>query len=164
MTTTNASYDDDANANGGDEYYRDVELNVHLLSPNNHHHRQRYYDDEYNTKNNYRGGVIIQEHTNTVCVPVYAKPPLAFLLGMFCAMPIALWEAKRKVRLDSRIYGGLDSSSSLSSSPAGVGGGSFEGPSTAQSDYSFFSFVCADGTRQARFESIDGSRAGAREP
>jgi hypothetical protein len=48
----------------------------------------------------------------------------------------------------------------------GVGGGSFEGPSTAQSDYSFFffSFVCADGTRQARFESIDGSRAGAREP
>ena len=110
MTTTNASYDDDANANGGDEYYRDVELNVHLLSPNNHHHRQRYYDDEYNTKNNYRGGVIIQEHTNTVCVPVYAKPPLAFLLGMFCAMPIALWEAKRKVRLDSRIYGGLDSS------------------------------------------------------
>jgi hypothetical protein len=45
-----------------------------------------------------------------------------------------------------------------------VGGGSFEGPSTAQSDYSFFSFVCADGTRQARFESIDGSRAGAREP
>ena len=56
-TITNASYDDDANANGGDEYYRDVELNVHLLSPNNHHlHRQRYYDDEYNTKNNYRGG------------------------------------------------------------------------------------------------------------
>ena len=122
-TITNASYDDDANANGGDEYYRDVELNVHLLSPNNHHlHRQRYYDDEYNTKNNYRGGVIIQEHTNTVCVPVYAKPPLAFLLGMFCAMPIALWEAKRKVRLDSRIYGGLDSSLSLSSAPALSGG------------------------------------------
>jgi hypothetical protein len=47
-----------------------------------------------------------------------------------------------------------------------VGGGSFEGPSTAQSDYSFFffSFFYADGTRQARFESIDGSRAGAREP
>lgn len=128
MTTTNASYDDDANANGGDEYYRDVELNVHLLSPNNHHHRQRYYDDEYNTKNNYRGGVIIQEHTNTVCVPVYAKPPLAFLLGMFCAMPIALWEAKRKVRLDSRIYGGLDSSSSLSSSPAGSEGEASRGP------------------------------------
>ena len=129
MTTTNASYDDDANANGGDEYYRDVELNVHLLSPNNHHHRQRYYDDEYNTKNNYRGGVIIQEHTNTVCVPVYAKPPLAFLLGMFCAMPIALWEAKRKVRLDSRIYGGLDSSSSLSSSsPPGSEGEASRGP------------------------------------
>ena len=129
MTTTNASYDDDANANGGDEYYRDVELNVHLLSPNNQHHRQRYYDDEYNTKNNYRGGVIIQEHTNTVCVPVYAKPPLAFLLGMFCAMPIALWEAKRKVRLDSRIYGGLDSSSSLSSStPAGSEGEASRGP------------------------------------
>tara|TARA_B100000482_G_scaffold83298_1_gene59532 strand:+ start:193 stop:1416 length:1224 start_codon:yes stop_codon:yes gene_type:complete len=128
MTTTNASYDDDANANGGDEYYRDVELNVHLLSPNNHHHRQRYYDDEYNTKNNYRGGVIIQEHTNTVCVPVYAKPPLAFLLGMFCAMPIALWEAKRKVRLDSRIYGGLDSSSSLSSSPTGSEGEASRGP------------------------------------
>ena len=129
MTTTNASYDDDANANGGDEYYRDVELNVHLLSPNNHHHRQRYYDDEYNTKNNYRGGVIIQEHTNTVCVPVYAKPPLAFLLGMFCAMPIALWEAKRKVRLDSRIYGGLGSSSSLSSStPTGSEGEASRGP------------------------------------
>lgn len=130
MTTTNASYDDDANANGGDEYYRDVELNVHLLSPNNHHHRQRYYDDEYNTKNNYRGGVIIQEHTPTgVCVPVYAKPPLAFLLGMFCAMPIALWEAKRKVRLDSRIYGGLDSSSSLSSStPTGSEGEASRGP------------------------------------
>ena len=128
MTTTNASYDDDANANGGDEYYRDVELNVHLLSPN--HHRQRYYDDEYNTKNNYRGGVIIQEHTPTgVCVPVYAKPPLAFLLGMFCAMPIALWEAKRKVRLDSRIYGGLDSSSSLSSSsPPGSEGEASRGP------------------------------------
>ena len=128
MTTTNASYDDDANANGGDEYYRDVELNVHLLSPN--HHRQRYYDDEYNTKNNYRGGVIIQEHTPTgVCVPVYAKPPLAFLLGMFCAMPIALWEAKRKVRLDSRIYGGLDSSSSLSSSsPPGSEGEATRGP------------------------------------
>jgi hypothetical protein len=46
----------------------------------------------------------------------------------------------------------------------GVGGGSFEGPSAVQGDYSFFSFVCADGTRQARFESIDGSRAGAREP
>jgi len=136
MTTTNASYDDDANANGGDEYYRDVELNVHLLSPspnNHHHHRQRYYDDEYNnTKNNTnnRGpGVLIQEHTPTVCVPVYAKPPLAFLLGMFCAMPIALWEAKRKVRLDSRIYGGLDSSSSLSSSsPAGSEGEASRGP------------------------------------
>ena len=126
-TTTNASYDDDANANGGDEYYRDVELNVHLLSPN--HHRQRYYDDEYNTKNNYRGGVIIEEHTNSMCVPVYAKPPLAFLLGMFCAMPIALWEAKRKVRLDSRIYGGLDSSSSLSSSsPPGSEGEASRGP------------------------------------
>jgi hypothetical protein len=50
---------------------------------------------------------------------------------------------------------------------AGVGGGSFEGPSTAQGDYSFFSFFsffCADGTRQARFESIDGSCAGARKP
>ena len=134
MTTTNASYDDDANANGGDEYYRDVELNVHLLSPSpNNHHRQRYYDDEYNnTKNNTnnRGpGVLIQEHTPTVCVPVYAKPPLAFLLGMFCAMPIALWEAKRKVRLDSRIYGGLDSSSSLSSSsPAGSEGEASRGP------------------------------------
>jgi hypothetical protein len=47
---------------------------------------------------------------------------------------------------------------------AGVGGGSFEGPAAAQGDYSFFSFFCADGTRQARFESIDGSCAGAREP
>ena len=46
----------------------------------------------------------------------------------------------------------------------GVGGGSFEGPAAAQGDYSFFSFFYADGTRQARFESIDGSRAGAREP
>jgi len=49
----------------------------------------------------------------------------------------------------------------------GVGGGSFEGPSASQGDYSFFfffSFFDADGTRQARFESIDGSRAGAREP
>ena len=64
-----------------------------------------------------------------MCVPVYAKPPLAFLLGMFCAMPIALWEAKRKVRLDSRIYGGLDSSSSLSSSsPAGSEGEASRGP------------------------------------
>ena len=81
-----------------DEWYRDVELNVQLVSPD--------------TTKNRRVITIQEQRHNDAVIPVMAKPPLAFLLGMFCAMPIALWEAKRKVRLDARIYGGLDGGSS----------------------------------------------------
>lgn len=94
LNSNNIEHDDD-----DDEWQlRDVELNVQLVSPET-------------TKN--RRVITIQEqrHDDAV-IPVMAKPPLAFLLGMFCAMPIALWEAKRKVRLDARIYGGLDGGSS----------------------------------------------------
>ena len=81
-----------------DEWYRDVELNVQLVSPD--------------TTKNRRVITIQEQRHNDAVIPVMAKPPLAFLLGMFCAMPIALWEAKRKVRLDARIYGGLEGGSS----------------------------------------------------
>ncbi len=81
-----------------DEWYRDVELNVQLVSPD--------------TTKNRRVITIQEQRHNDAVIPVMAKPPLAFLLGMFCAMPIALWEAKRKVRLDARIYGGVDGGSS----------------------------------------------------
>ena len=81
-----------------DEWYRDVELNVQLVSPD--------------TTKNRRVITIQEQRHNDAVIPVMAKPPLAFLLGMICAMPIALWEAKRKVRLDARIYGGLDRGSS----------------------------------------------------
>ena len=95
LNSNNIEHDDD---DFDDEWHRDVELNVQLVSPET-------------TKN--RRVITIQEqrHDDAV-IPVMAKPPLAFLLGMFCAMPIALWEAKRKVRLDARIYGGLDGGSS----------------------------------------------------
>ena len=111
--SSSASCDADDNDEGYS--YRDVELNVHLLSPDRYR-----YDANYTTTHQNRR-VIIQEQEQTI-VPVYAKPPLAFLLGMMCAMPIALWEAKRRVRLDARIYGGLDSSSSTSSSLPPSGG------------------------------------------
>ena len=89
----NIEHDDD-----DDEWHRDVELNVQLVSPD--------------TTKNRRVITIQEQRHNDAVIPVMAKPPLAFLLGMFCAMPIALWEAKRKVRLDARIYGGLDGGSS----------------------------------------------------
>jgi len=123
-----ASRDDDDDAEGNDDgyAYRDVELNVHLLSPD----RYRY---DANYAMNRR--VIIQEQEHTI-VPVYAKPPLAFLLGMMCAMPIALWEAKRRVRLDARIYGGLDSSSSAAAAALPPSGGSYGRESSSSSSSS----------------------------
>jgi hypothetical protein len=116
--------DDDAEGNDDGYAYRDVELNVHLLSPDRYR-----YDANYTMNRR----VIIQEQEQTI-VPVYAKPPLAFLLGVMCAMPIALWEAKRRVRLDARIYGGLDSSSSSSSLPPR--GGSYGRESSSSSSSS----------------------------
>ena len=89
----NIEHDDD-----DDEWHRDVELNVQLVSPD--------------TTKNRRVITIQEQRHNDAVIPVMAKPPLAFLLGMFCAMPIALWEAKRKVRLDARIYGRVDGGSS----------------------------------------------------
>ena len=81
---------------------------------------------------------------------------------MFCAMPIALWEA-RKVRLDARIYGGWTEDPArrgVEGSPAPKGESHENRRRGRRYEclffFSFFSFYYPGRTRQASSESVDG--------